>query len=778
MGRNLGPLNIKDSYEGLVQISGSSRDTLTDGSGSVITNLNVSASYATTASFALNVVPSPTGSFMVTGSIVDATSTFTKGDGSVFTLTVDNVANAVSASHAVQADSALTATSASHAIFADTAGAATDVNALYTASVVDATISFLKGGGGTFPITIDNVANAVSASYATTASFALTASSLEGGVSLQTVLDTGNTATEDIILTGSINVVGNIKTGDLSNSVSSTDTAVIGGSGNSVSQTDSVIAGGVSNNIQGDKAFVGGGSNHTINSAAGRMGILGGQQNSITAGEASAIVGSFSSTLSSTTSAIVAGRNHTNSHLNSVVIGGDGLSTIKDNEVVVPDLSIYGDTFISSSVLGTGSLIDNLGQQALPGNDSIEHIVNLTQAEYDALTPDVNTLYVISGSTGGGGAAAEWQAATAASSSVSALNNTPSQIDATSPYSLLYSSGSTISSQDGGWNVALGGYGQVISGNGYGSSIIGGINNSILENYLGGIYNSNGSTGRGYASIIMGAQNSQHGNNNVNYSGIYSGRNHNIQNCSWGAILGGSGNTVTATNSAVAGGESNQIVNGDLHFIGGGGNAQITGNARWSGIIGGFGNILSGGQMSFIGGGRLNQTSGASQAFIGGGESHIVQATKGAIIGGNNNTVASGHNNSVVIGGDGLTTTKTNEVVVPSLTIKGQVIGDVNSITIASTTGSIDCSTGNFFDLTLAATVDTHLVTSNITAGQTISLFLKQDPTTAGTISFSSDFLFEGGTAFTASTGLGAKDVMTFISDGVSLFATGLKNFS
>ena len=33
MGRNLGPLNIKDSYEGLVQISGSQ---LTDGSGSLI----------------------------------------------------------------------------------------------------------------------------------------------------------------------------------------------------------------------------------------------------------------------------------------------------------------------------------------------------------------------------------------------------------------------------------------------------------------------------------------------------------------------------------------------------------------------------------------------------------------------------------------------------------------------------------------------------------------------------------------------------------------------
>ena len=75
MGRNLGPLNIKDSYEGLVQISGS--DILTDGSGSVITSLDVSASYATTASFALNVVPTPTGSFMVTGSVTDATLTFT-----------------------------------------------------------------------------------------------------------------------------------------------------------------------------------------------------------------------------------------------------------------------------------------------------------------------------------------------------------------------------------------------------------------------------------------------------------------------------------------------------------------------------------------------------------------------------------------------------------------------------------------------------------------------------------------------------------------------------
>ena len=161
MGRNLGPLNIKDSYEGLVQISGSQ---LTDGSGSLIPSLNVSvtnadnadsadtatsashalasdtaissshsvnsdssisssyaviatsaatatsashavnsdtsisSSYALTASFALNVTPPETCSFMITGSIVDDTLTFTKGDATTFDLVVDNVDNANTAS--------------------------------------------------------------------------------------------------------------------------------------------------------------------------------------------------------------------------------------------------------------------------------------------------------------------------------------------------------------------------------------------------------------------------------------------------------------------------------------------------------------------------------------------------------------------------------------------------------------------------------------------------------------------------------------------------------
>jgi hypothetical protein len=121
MGQDLTGKLISATYEDLVQISGS---YLTDGTGSLISSLSITASDATTAT---------------------------------------------SASYATSASQATNAISASHAIFADTAGFATDVNALYTASVVDATISFLKGGGGTFPITVNNVANAVSASYAITA---------------------------------------------------------------------------------------------------------------------------------------------------------------------------------------------------------------------------------------------------------------------------------------------------------------------------------------------------------------------------------------------------------------------------------------------------------------------------------------------------------------------------------------------------------------------------------------------------------------------------------
>ena len=53
MGQNLTGQTIASTYEDLVQISGSSRNILTDGTGSEITSLAVTASHAVSSSFAL-----------------------------------------------------------------------------------------------------------------------------------------------------------------------------------------------------------------------------------------------------------------------------------------------------------------------------------------------------------------------------------------------------------------------------------------------------------------------------------------------------------------------------------------------------------------------------------------------------------------------------------------------------------------------------------------------------------------------------------------------------
>ncbi len=88
---NLTSQQIKDTYEQLAQISGS---VLTDGTGSAVNSLEVSASYATsalTASYALNAegVSVDTGSLLVTASAALNVITFTKGDNSTFNVTVD-----------------------------------------------------------------------------------------------------------------------------------------------------------------------------------------------------------------------------------------------------------------------------------------------------------------------------------------------------------------------------------------------------------------------------------------------------------------------------------------------------------------------------------------------------------------------------------------------------------------------------------------------------------------------------------------------------------------
>ncbi len=114
-----------------------------------------------------------------------------------------------------------------------------------------------------------------------------------------------------------------------------------------------------------------------------------------------------------------------------------------------------------------------------------------------------------------------------------------------------------------------------------------------------------------------------------------------------------------------------------------------------------------------------------------------------------------------------------------SLAIDGQVTGGVTSLAIASTTASMDFNDGNFFNLTLANGVDTHLDATNIAAGQTITLTVTNNATAAGTLSFSPDFKFAGGSAPTVTAATNAVDILTFVTtDATNVYGTGLLNFS
>ena len=77
---------------------------------------------------------SDTGSLLITASVVDATTTYTKGNGDIFTTTIDNVANSVSSSYAVSSSQAENATSAVSASSATSASQAENATSAVSAS--------------------------------------------------------------------------------------------------------------------------------------------------------------------------------------------------------------------------------------------------------------------------------------------------------------------------------------------------------------------------------------------------------------------------------------------------------------------------------------------------------------------------------------------------------------------------------------------------------------------------------------------------------------------
>ena len=301
----------------------------------------------------------------------------------------------------------------------------------------------------------------------------------------------------------------------------------------------------------------------------------------------------------------------------------------------------------------------------------------------------------------------------------------------------------------------LAGYDNTITSEGKGSAIVGGTSNTINHTAVNAF---------GDNMTIIGGLNVTLSGANINETTAVGCRNHTIggqYNKSFGA---NGGSNSAGFGNTIVGGTNGSITNNAFNTIVGGTGNSMGANAAYNIVLGGSGNNMASGASSY-------------NAMIGGQSNVINGGTNAATLGGQSNTAS--HNRSVVIGGTSLSTSKADEVVVPNLTVSGSAVNEVNAISIASNTGSMDCSSSNFFTLELVAAADTHLDVTNIQAGQTINLKVSQPSGGSGTISFAPELEFEGGTPFAATAAANAVDVMTFISfDGTTLQATGLKNFS
>jgi hypothetical protein len=114
-----------------------------------------------------------------------------------------------------------------------------------------------------------------------------------------------------------------------------------------------------------------------------------------------------------------------------------------------------------------------------------------------------------------------------------------------------------------------------------------------------------------------------------------------------------------------------------------------------------------------------------------------------------------------------------------SLGVTGSMSGFVNTLSVASSTASVNFNDGNMFTLTLPTGSTTHITPSNIRRGQTINIQISQaSSASTGSVSFSPNVLFAGGNDYQATATGSAIDLLTFVSlDGTNVLGTSIKNF-
>jgi len=202
-----------------------------------------------------------------------------------------------------------------------------------------------------------------------------------------------------------------------------------------------------------------------------------------------------------------------------------------------------------------------------------------------------------------------------------------------------------------------------------------------------------------------------------------------------------------------------------------------TGNSGSAGIVRKTGFLIDSGSNTFIEG-TLN-VSGASSLngnlIITGSLTASLQ--QGYVWVGNANGITTTVATSSFGGGGAAFPFTGNAVITGSLGISGSMFGGVISLSVVSSTASVDFSAGNMFTLTLPS-ASTHINPTNIRAGQTVNIQITQPTPGTGSVTFPSNVKFAGGNDYQATTTGSAIDMLTLVSyDGTNVLGTSIKNF-
>jgi len=645
MSRNLSNLYISESFQYLVQVSGSELETGLGAtiSGSLLITASLadnatsasyattaasatSASYALTASYAENVDPVDTGSLLKTASISDAEITFTKGDASTFSIEVNNVTSSISASHAEFAVTASYATFASGAV---------DVNGVYTASAVDATITFEKGDTTTFDLTINNVTSSISSSYAataTSASYAVTASfALNAG----TTVDTGS-----LLTTASINDANITFTkGD-----GSTFDIVVNNVTSSISASYATTA-----DTATSASYAATSSYATDFEVAG----------TITALSASI---TYLETVYETASVIYS------SGSNQFGDASNDTQTLYGTvDVLTGPLNVSGSGVFHNGI--TGSLDGNAATATSASYaTSASQAENATSAVSSSYAATASVALSLSGSV---------ESAVSSSYPIKPGTGENSLIQANYVSGFAYGSGSVMIGGNTTFNtgsnpqpengaVVIGGVGNTFNSQFYtvdGAVLLGGNSNNIIS-------------GKGI-TVIGGEQNYA----DQWYAGVIGGYQNGVDAGQKSFIVGGEHGRIRSNTSAIIGGYYGNIYsyNRYANFIGGGWTNNLFGTDSSAIVAGRFntlydpagdnGNLYN----SFIIGGSNNYLAGPAQS------SGII-ASSGSLLSGSAGPISG----SVIIGGSSITGSANNTVYVPNLWITGSVEQPDNTVAIGT----------------------------------------------------------------------------------------------